>query len=99
MASQNQTVIMCCEHYQDAQELKNQNFLKSPKMTAEEPNIRTTGRYSVNQAAEVLGVHRNTIRRWTESGLLRYGIRTATGRKFFQGSELLKIWQNQYKGI
>lgn len=65
-------------------------------MTATEPNVALTGRYPIGEAAELLGVHRNTLRRWADAGEIKCGNRRV-GRmsKFFLGSELLRFWRAQ----
>lgn len=64
-------------------------------ITAIEPKVEASGRYSVAQASEVLGIHRNTLRNYTEQGLIKCGFRKQTARKFYLGSEILKFWRAQ----
>ena len=64
-------------------------------MTAIEPNINATGRYSIGEASALLGMHRNTLRKYTEQGHIKCGYRKATARKFYLGSELLRLWRTQ----
>lgn len=64
-------------------------------ITAIEPNVSATGRYSVNEASEALGIHRNSLRRYTEQGLIKCGFRRATTKKFYLGSEIIKFWKAQ----
>lgn len=35
-------------------------------MTSEEPQVSQTGRYSINETAELLGIHRNSLRTYTD---------------------------------
>lgn len=62
-------------------------------ITATEPVVNATSRYSITEAAKILGVHRNSIMNYTKSGLLKCGIRKATKRKFYTGIEILKFWR------
>lgn len=62
-------------------------------ITPEEPKVSEKGRYSVKQASEVLGIHRNTLRNYTEAGLIKCGFRKASYRKFYEGREILKFWK------
>lgn len=62
-------------------------------ITATEPVVNATSRYSIAEAAKILGVHRNSIINYTKSGLLKCGIRKATKRKFYTGIEILKFWR------
>ena len=49
-------------------------------MVTEEPKISDAGRYSVTQTAKLLGIHRDTLRRYTESRLIKFGLRRSNGR-------------------
>lgn len=62
-------------------------------LTAIEPEVNKTGRYGIGEAAELLGIHRNTLRNYTEQGLIKCGIKRQTGKKFYQGSEILRFWR------
>ena len=64
-------------------------------MTTVEPKVEATGRYSVTQASAALGIHRNTLRGYTEQGLIKCGFRRQTARKFYLGSEILRFWRAQ----
>ena len=66
---------------------------KEDGMTAEVPNVTETGRYSVTKTTEVLGIHRNTLNRYTERGLIKCGHRRESGRKFYEGREILRFWK------
>lgn len=64
-------------------------------ITAIEPNVSATGRYSVGETSAALGIHRNSLRRYTEQGLIKCGFRRPTARKFYLGSEIIKFWKAQ----
>lgn len=64
-------------------------------ITAIEPNVNAAGRYSVTETCGVLGIHRNSLRKYTEQGLIKCGFRRQTARKFYLGSEILKFWRAQ----
>lgn len=49
--------------------------------------------YTTQEVAEVLGVTRQTVNNYCRSKLLRYGVSRANGRKFFKGSEILRVMQ------
>ena len=61
-------------------------------MVSERPKVEPTGRYSIGQASALLGVHRNTLGRWTRSGLIRCGLRKNNYRKYYTGVEILRFW-------
>lgn len=64
-------------------------------ITSVEPVVSETGRYSVTETCRILGIHRNTLQRYTENGRIKEGYRKATGRKFYSGREILKLWRAQ----
>ncbi len=61
-------------------------------MITSDLHVSDTGRYSVTETAGILGIHRNTLRRYTDRGLIRCGFRRGTGRKFYLGSEIRRFW-------
>ncbi|MFR9498023.1 MAG: DNA-binding protein [Rikenellaceae bacterium] len=64
-------------------------------ITAIEPMVAESGRYSVMQTAAALGIHRNSLRKYTDVGLIKCGFRKETARKFYTGKEILKFWRLQ----
>lgn len=60
-------------------------------MTTEMPNVAKTGKYSVQQTAEKLGVSRQTIYEHSEQGLIKYKYRQ-NGRRVYLGSEIIRYW-------
>ena len=65
-------------------------------MTSTQPDVKLTSRYSRVETCKLLGIHRNTLSRYTKSGKIRFGIRASTGRKFYLGSEILRFWQKSW---
>lgn len=63
-------------------------------MVAEPPKVCLTGRYSVTETCKLLGIHRNTLLNYTRSGIIRAGLRKSTRRKFYLGSEIMRVWNN-----
>lgn len=64
-------------------------------MTSEEPKVSAEGRYSVGQTCTLLGIHRNTLRRYTEEGRIKCGFRRMDARKFYTGREITRLWRAQ----
>lgn len=64
-------------------------------MVNEEPIVPPTARYSIGEAAEILGIHRNTLRRHTNTGPngIRCQFRRSNNRKFYTGLEIVKFWK------
>lgn len=61
-------------------------------MTSERPKVNADGRYSVTETCKALGIHRNTLQRYTEALAIRCHIRKATGRKYYCGNDILRFW-------
>ena len=53
-----------------------------------EPKAALNSRYTIEEAAELLGIH-------VKQGLLRCGFRRNNRRKFFLGSEIIRFWKAQ----
>lgn len=64
-------------------------------ITSIEPQVSDTGRYSVTETCSVLGIHRNSLRKYTDMGLIKCGFRKLTARKFYAGREILRFWRSQ----
>lgn len=52
----------------------------------------------VRQAALVLGVHENTLRRWEEKGLL-HAVRLPSGVRRFDAREIEAVRARMYEGL
>ena len=59
-------------------------------MTSERPTCRPMGRYCQAQAAAIMGVSRQTIRRWTNLGKLKASV--GKDRLYYRGRDLLQYW-------
>jgi excisionase family DNA binding protein len=55
-----------------------------------EPRVTTKTLLSVRETAQLLGVHENTVRNWTNRGLLR-AARLPSGVRRFQRAEVERI--------
>lgn len=64
--------------------------------TSEEPQIPDTGRYSATQVSKILNIHTTTLRKYTEEGLIKCGIRKSNGRKFYTGADIKRFWRATY---
>ncbi len=62
-------------------------------ITAEEPKVSETGRYSVMQTSQALGIHRNTLQKYTDAGFIKCRFRRNTYTKFYEGREILRFWR------
>lgn len=61
-------------------------------MTPALPTIAMDGKYSITQTCAILGIHRDTLRKYTDSGEIRCGVRRSTGKKFYLGSDIFKFF-------
>jgi excisionase family DNA binding protein len=52
----------------------------------------------VRQAAQALGVHENTIRRWEERGLL-HAVRLPSGVRRFRPEDVEKVREQMFSGF
>lgn len=57
-----------------------------------EPKVNDYARYSITEAATLLGIHRTSLWRYTMQGLIpcKY---FRNGRKFYLGKEIIKFWK------
>lgn len=62
-------------------------------MTCEQPNVTLNGRYSVREAAAIMGTSVRAIYKWIEGGLLMASVRRTNGRMFIYGRELIRFWE------
>ncbi len=62
-------------------------------MTNLEPNVADAGRYTVTETCKALGIHRNTLRRWTLAGKIQCKFRRIDNCKVFEGKEIKKAWR------
>lgn len=61
----------------------------------EMPDVKRTSRYTVSQAAKILGVHRNTICCYCNQGLIKYTFRIGR-KKLIMGHELIRFWAEKH---
>jgi len=64
-------------------------------MTPTRPDIAYNGSYTVTQAAALLGISRQTLRRYEAAGLVAAHV-NAVGRRKYSGRELVNLWNLNY---
>lgn len=64
-------------------------------ITSSEPQVQKTGRYTVTETCKHLGIHKNTLRKYTDEGRIKCGFRKESARKFYLGSEITRFWHGQ----
>lgn len=62
-------------------------------MGIEEPKISDAARLPIGQAAELLGISRDTLRKHTNSGYIRCNFNRVNKRRFYTGKELKRYWR------
>ena len=66
------------------------------KMTAIEPQVALNGRYSIGETCSLLGIHRDTLRSYTDTErIIKCGFRKIGNRlvKYYLGCEILRFWK------
>lgn len=64
-------------------------------ITCEMPAVTMNGQYSSAEAEQRLWIHRNTLSQWVARGVIKCKVRRANGRRFFLGSEIIRVWKAQ----
>ena len=64
-------------------------------MVNDMPKVLPTSRYSVTETCKLLGIHRNSLRKYTQAGRIKSGVRKSTAKKFYLGSEIINFWNRQ----
>lgn len=62
-------------------------------MTNTIPTLPKGARYSIKETCAILGIHRNTLRTYTDNGAIKCGFRKADTRKFYTSEEIIKFWR------
>ncbi|MDD2304497.1 MAG: helix-turn-helix domain-containing protein [Prolixibacteraceae bacterium] len=84
------------EDLYNTKEPENKEIVRKSTVTATEPEVIDTARYSTTETCKILSLCRATVLRYTNQGALRCGIRKSNGRKFYTGSDIKKFWKAQY---
>lgn len=61
-------------------------------ITSEEPKVAINKRYSISEAACLLGIDRKTLRKYTAAGYIRCGIHKYNMKKFYTGYDIKAFW-------
>ena len=64
-------------------------------VTALRPVVESDARYTVTQTCSILGIHRNSLRKYTDSGLINCIFNSICARKLYLGSEIMRFWMTQ----
>lgn len=67
-------------------------ILKPNRMNIKKPQVNLTARYSVRETCTILGICRETLRRYTHKGTIAVHYRKANMRPFYIGSDIMAFW-------
>lgn len=62
-------------------------------MVSEQPVVNPDSRYTIGQTMQLLGMSRNTVKKYTDSGQLRHVVHKATGKKMYYGHAIVLFWK------
>ena len=62
-------------------------------MVPVEPAVIPDARYTIGQTVRLLGMSRNTVKKYTDSGQLRHIVHKATGKKLYMGRAITLFWR------
>lgn len=62
-------------------------------MVREQPVVNPDSRYTIGDAIRLLGMSRNTIKKYTDSGQLRHVVHKATGKRLYTGQAIVLFWR------
>lgn len=61
-------------------------------ITSEQPEVRPAARYTIKETCALLGIHRNTLRSYVNSGYIK-SVQNIHGQRF-KGTEILRFWNS-----
>lgn len=65
---------------------------KTKRAMVQEIDVQPLAHYSPTEAAKLLGVSKTTLMRWTKRGDIACKVHKLTGKRFYQGRDILKYW-------
>lgn len=69
-------------------------------ITYKKPAVNQSVSYSIAEAAQILGIHRNTMGRYVARGLVKTGISRIDSRKhIITGKNLMRFWEAAMKPL
>lgn len=64
-------------------------------LTGVYPNAEPERRYTIEETAKMLGIHRNTLRGYTESHYIRPVQHFVGARVYYMGAEINAFWKKE----
>lgn len=62
-------------------------------MVADEPIVNPDSRYTIKETGRLLGMSRNTVKKYTDSGQLKHVVHKATGKRLYTGYAIVLFWK------
>lgn len=62
-------------------------------MTTTAPQVQMDGRYPIADVCRHLGIHRHTLRKYTEEGRIQHHYRKDGKHIFYLGKDIIKFWR------
>lgn len=60
-------------------------------MVGEVPNIEDGKVFTIGETCKLLGIHRNTLRRYTKDGKIPYATRAVDGKTIYRGRAIKEL--------
>lgn len=61
-------------------------------LTNEQPQVQPTSRYTIGQTTRLLGISRNTLRKYTRNGDIK-SLTHKSGKALYTGVAILAFWR------
>lgn len=65
----------------------------SNMITATQPDVVSSGKYSPLQASKALKIDRHTLLKYANMGAIKYGLHRRSKRRFYTGFEIIRFWK------
>lgn len=62
-------------------------------MVGEQPVVNPDSRYTIRETMSLLGMSRNTIKKYTNNGQLEHIVHKATGKRLYTGNAIVHFWR------
>lgn len=62
-------------------------------LTSEQPKVNPSSRYTISQTMKLLGISRNTLRKYTTNGDIK-SLTHISGKTLYTGLSILAFWRS-----
>lgn len=60
-------------------------------ITSQEPVVNPKAKYTIKETCSILGIHRNSLRKYRDEGLIKCSIKNRSQR--YYGFEITRFWK------